>query len=164
VVGFVFDNLTAKQGAEAVVGVSTLLDRLDALDNAPERKADQAALATLAARSYTDEERTRLRGLVATAQTLIMPKPISDAEREATLLKLYAWHNEWSAIARLVLTRRDHQIAVGIAKRRKAKKGEPPAVPAEKPATPAEKKVEASSVLRGSAEKPAIPAEKQDGS
>jgi hypothetical protein len=59
----------------------------------------------------------------ATAQTLIVTKPISDAEREATLQKLYAWHNEWSTIARMVLTRRDHQIAVGIAKRRKAKKG-----------------------------------------
>lgn len=67
---------------------------------------------------------------LSAAQTMIAPKPISDAEREATLRKLYAWHNEWSTIARLVLTRRDHQIAVGIAKRRKAKKGEVPAVPA----------------------------------
>lgn len=147
VIGFLFDNLTPKQGNEAVVGVSTLLDRLDALESSPERKAtrkaDQAALATLAARGYTDEERARLRGLVTTAQTMIVPKPISDTEREATLLKLYAWHNEWSTIARLVLTRRDHQIAVGIAKRRKVKKGDAPAVPAaptEKPAIPAEKK------------------------
>ena len=147
VVDFLFGNLTPKQGNEAVVGVSTLLDRLDALESSPERKAtrkaDQAALATLAARGYTEEERARLRGLVTTAQTMIVPKPISDAERDATLLKLYAWHNEWSTIARLVLTRRDHQIAIGIAKRRKAKKGEAPAAPTEKPAVPAEKKGDA---------------------
>jgi hypothetical protein len=144
VIGFLFDNLTPKQGNEAVVGVSTLLDRLDALESSPDRKAtrkaDQAALATLAARGYTDEERTRLRGLVTTAQTMVVPKPISDAERDATLMKLYAWHNEWSTIARLVLTRRDHQIAVGIAKRRKAKKDEAPAAPADTPVAPAEKK------------------------
>lgn len=150
VVDFLFDHLTPKQGNEAVVGVSTLLDRLDALESSPDRKAtrkaDQAALATLAARGYTDEERARLRGLVTTAQTMIAPKPISDAERDATLLKLYAWHNEWSTIARLVLTRRDHQIAVGIAKRRKTKKADAPAVPA------------------APAEKAAVPAEKKDGS
>jgi hypothetical protein len=147
VVDFLFDNLNAKQGPEAVVGVSTLLDRMDALESAPERKgtrkSDHAALETLAARGYTKEERVRLRGLVKTAQTLIVTKPISDVEREATLQTLYAWHNEWSTIARMVLTRRDHQIAVGIAKRRKAKKGEAPSVtaaPAEKPAIPAEKK------------------------
>jgi hypothetical protein len=157
VVDFVFDNLSPKQGPEAVVGVSTLLDRLDALENAPERKttrkADHAALETLAARGYTKEERTRLRGLVDTAQTVVMTKPISDEEREKTQIRLYAWHNEWTTIARIVLTRRDHQIAVGIAKRRKAKKDEPPAGPAvkaEKPAIPAEKL--------------AAPAEKKDGS
>ena len=145
VVDFVFENLSAKQGAEAVVGVSTLLDRLDALENAPERKAtrtaDHAALATLATRGYTAEERARLRGLVATAQTLVVTAPISAEEREATLQKLYAWHNEWSTLARMVLVRRDHQIAVGIAKRRKAKKGAAAAEPAaEKAAVPVGKR------------------------
>ena len=143
-VGFLFDNLGPKQGPEAVVSVSTLLDRLDGLESAPERKAtrkaDQAALATLATRGYSAEERTRLRGLVTTAQTLVVTAPSSDADREATLQKLYAWYNAWSTIARMVLVRRDHQIAVGIAKRRKAKTDEAPAAPAEKPAVPAEKK------------------------
>lgn len=151
VVGFLFDRLSAKQGAEAVVGVSMLLDRFDALESAPERQAtraaDHAALETLAARGYTKEERARLRGLVVTTQTMVVLQPISDAEREATLLKLYTWHNEWSTIARLVLTRRDHQISVGIAKRRKAKKEDvsappppPPAKAGEKPEALEEKK------------------------
>lgn len=133
VVSFLFDNLSAKQGPEAVVGVSMLLDRLDALDSSPDRKAtrkaDHASLATLASRGYTTEERARLRGLVDLTQTVVVTKPISDEEREKTLGRLYAWYNEWSTIARLVLTRRDHQIAVGIAKRRKAKKGEALAAP-----------------------------------
>lgn len=145
VVDFLFDNLRPKQGPEAVVGVSTILDRFDALENAPERhatrEADHAALATLATRGYSAGERARLRGIVAMAQTLTEVAPISAEEREATLQRLYAWHNEWSTIARMVLVRRDHQIAVGIAKRRKAQKGEAPAekpaVPAEKPAVPA---------------------------
>jgi hypothetical protein len=145
VVDFVFENLSPKQGAEAVVGVSTLLDRLDAMENAPERlstrSADHAALATLATRGYSAGERARLRGLVTMAQTLTEVAPISAEEREATLQRLYAWHNEWSAIARMVLVRRDHQIVIGIAKRRKAKKAEAsaekPAVPAAKPAVPA---------------------------
>jgi hypothetical protein len=133
VVDFLFENLSPKQGPEAVVGVSTLLDRLDALDNGPDRKAtrkaDHAALETLAARGYTKEERARLRGLVDLTQTVVVTKPISDEEREKTLKRLHAWYNEWSSIARLALTRRDHQIAVGIAKRRKAKKSEGAAVP-----------------------------------
>jgi phosphatidylinositol phospholipase C delta len=43
VVDFLFDNLTPKQGPEAVVGVSTFLDRLDALESSPERKATRKA-------------------------------------------------------------------------------------------------------------------------
>jgi hypothetical protein len=127
------DDLLANPARSAVVGVSTLLDRLDALESAPERKAtrkaDHAAFATLASRGYTAEERARLRGLVGLTQTVIMTKPVSDAEREQTLNQLYAWYNEWSTSARLALTRRDHQIAVGIAKRRKPKKDEAPRGP-----------------------------------
>lgn len=142
-VDFVFGNLGPKQGPEAVLSVSTLLDRFDALESGPDReatrKADQAALSTLAARGYTKEERTRLRGLVVTSQAVVVTKPISDEEREKTLLQLHAWHNEWSTIAHMVLTRRDHQIQVGIAKRRKSKKKEapPPAKPPAPPAPPA---------------------------
>jgi hypothetical protein len=151
IVEFLFENLSPKQGPEAVVGVSTLLDRLDALESAPERKAtrkaDHAVLETLAARGYSKEERARLRGLVDLTQTVVVTKPISDEEREKTLGRLYAWYNEWSSIARLALTRRDHQIAVGIAKRRKAKKkgeAEPEAAPVaqamKKPEDPTGKK------------------------
>jgi hypothetical protein len=130
---FVFANLEAKQGPEAVVSVSTLLDRLDALDNSPERKAtrkaDQAALKTLAERGYTAEERERLRGLVKLAQTVVLVTPVSDAERTQALVDLYRWLSDWSATAKLVISRRDHLIRLGLAKRKKvakAKKGETP--------------------------------------
>ncbi len=38
-------------------------------------------------------------------------------------------YNEWSTIARVVLSRRDHQIQVGIAKRRKKKTEAPSTTP-----------------------------------
>jgi hypothetical protein len=140
VVDFVFANLGPKQGPESVMSVSILLSRLDALESAPERlatrTADLAALATLAARGYTHEERARLGTLVGKAQNVAVTKPISDEEREKTLLDLYGWHNEWSTIARVVLTRRDHQIQVGIAKRRKAKKDDASSTTPAPPATP----------------------------
>lgn len=148
IVEFLFESLSPKQGPEAVVVVSTLLDRLDALESGAERKAtrkaDHAVLETLAARGYSKEERARLRGLVDLTQTVVVTNPISDEEREKTLGRLYAWYNEWSSIARLALTRRDHQIAVGIAKRRKAKKGEPAAAPV----VPAAKQVEEPAVKK----------------
>ena len=53
---------------------------------------------------------------------------------------------EWSSIALLALTRRDHQIAVGIAKRRKAKKKGEEAAPA--PIVAAVKKVEEPAVKK----------------
>ncbi|XXY45773.1 hypothetical protein WME91_37805 [Sorangium sp. So ce269] len=62
---FVFDNLAAQVGPAAVVSVKTLLDRLEALEKSPARKAtrkdDHAALETLAKRGITKEERSRLR-------------------------------------------------------------------------------------------------------
>ncbi|WP_129351142.1 hypothetical protein [Sorangium cellulosum] len=68
---FVFDNLAPQVGAAAVVSVKTLLDRLDALEKSPARKAtrkeDHAALETLAKRGITKQERSRLRQLVDTA-------------------------------------------------------------------------------------------------
>src|SRR5262249_17448513 len=66
-----FNNLEPATGAGAVVSVSTLLDRLDALESGADRvatrTADQAALATLAQRKLTKEERARLRALVDVA-------------------------------------------------------------------------------------------------
>ncbi|MEO5726050.1 MAG: hypothetical protein ABI134_20685 [Byssovorax sp.] len=129
---FVFEGLTASTGAGAVVGVATLLDRLDALEKSPERKAtrkaDQAALDTLAKRGIPTAERARLRALVTTAMTAAKAEEdASDAADDGApneaLLKLHAWYGEWSEVARAVIKRRDHLIRLGLAKRKKTAKG-----------------------------------------
>lgn len=133
---FVFNNLEPATGAGAVISVSTLLDRLDALESGEERKAtrkaDLAALATLAKRKFTKDERARLRALVKVALKPAKLDPASasspgdsEAEQQKALLKLWSWYCEWSETARVVITRRDHLIRLGLAKpKRTSKKGE----------------------------------------
>lgn len=129
---FVFEGLTASTGAGAVLGVATLLDRLDALEKSPERKAtrkaDQAALDTLTKRGIPTAERARLRALVTTAMTAAKAEEdASDAADDGVpneaLLKLHAWYGEWSEVARAVIKRRDHLIRLGLAKRKKTARG-----------------------------------------
>jgi len=112
-----------------------MLDRLDALDASPERsktrKADKAALATIATRRVTPEERIRLRDLVNVAMSAPeMTSTPSDTAaagdaRNKDLVALYQWYNEWSETARALIKRRDYLILMGLAKRRKAQKPAP---------------------------------------
>jgi hypothetical protein len=147
---FVFEKLEAKQGPEAVVSVSTLLDRLDTLESGEDRKdtrkADTAALKTLGERGYTKDERKRLRDLVKLSQSVVLVAPVSDEERTKALTALYRWLSDWSASAKLVISRRDHLIRLGLAKRKKtaktkkaaeAKAAAPPAPPVVAAAAPA---------------------------
>jgi len=139
----VFDGLRPSAGAEAVLGVATLLDRLDALGKSKD-KDDRAASALLATRGIDAKERRRLHDLVATAQSSPADAGASrdaalledaEAKRIAALVALRAWYEEWSAIARSVIKRRDRLFAVGLAKRkvRRGAAAAPPAAPA--PAT-----------------------------
>jgi hypothetical protein len=41
-------------------------------------------------------------------------------ERQDALVALRAWIEEWSEVARAVITRRDHLILLGLASRRKS--------------------------------------------
>ncbi len=109
-----------------MVSVSTLLDRLDALENAPEREAtraaDRAALETLRKRGITPAERARLRETVALAQrattpVVPLPEPEQQKHRIETLRELRAWYIDWSSTARSVIRRRDHLILMGLGKR-----------------------------------------------
>ncbi len=123
-----FENLEPKQGPEAVMGVDLLLRRLTDMENGKGKdkaahKQDLAALELLASRGYTQAERERLRGLVKTAKTLTVPAvALDDAGRAKILLDLYRWLNDWSAQARIVITKRAHLIRLGLAKPRKASK------------------------------------------
>ncbi len=147
---FVMRGLKASTGAEAVVGVSTLLDRLDALEGAPEREgtraADHAALATLAARGIDEAERARLRARVKAAQSFAgVEGQNRQAEFErrvkAALVEQRAWFEEWSEVARSVVKRRDQLIRLGLASRRPRRPA--PGAPVEGPGEePGEEPVE----------------------
>jgi hypothetical protein len=143
---FLFDGLTPQTGAAAIMSVSTLLGRLDALESGADRKAthkqDLAALKLLAERSYTKAERDRLAALVSTAtKGAGATAPDGDPgdakardEHAQAELDAHAWYKEWSTTARNEIKRRDYLILLGLASRRKPDKPEP-AVPA--PTTPA---------------------------
>ena len=133
---FVFAGIAPGQGAAAVVSVSKLVERLEALKDSPERaatrEADHAALATLAQRGIDDALLTKLSELVAIAQ---MAEPIESAattaknseSREQALRELLAWYKDWGETARVVIRRRDYRIMMGLSKRRQSEDPEPPA-------------------------------------
>ena len=133
---FVFANdLQPATGPEAVLTVATMIARLDELEHGADRKStrkdDHAALDTLAKRGITKEERLRLRGLVEVAQkgVRVVASPVDAADqkqRHQHLSELREWHNDWAETARSVLTRRDHLIRLGLAKRKKRKQAAPP--------------------------------------
>ncbi len=131
---FLFNNLKPARGAESVITVGTMLDRLDELDNGKDRKAtrkkDHEALAVLADRGITAEERARMRGLVKTVKdgTADVEAPVApDLEddkareaREQALRELYFWYKEWTAVARAVIKRGDYLIRLGLRNRKSA--------------------------------------------
>lgn len=124
---FVFAGLEPARGAGAVLSVATLLDRLDQLSAAPERKAarkaDGAALATLESRGITAELRAQLRELIKTAQSAATPELALDPsaeERDAAMVELRAWYEDWSQTARAVITRKDYLVMLGLSRRRRS--------------------------------------------
>lgn len=145
---FVFaGGLAASVGAAAVVGVRTLLQRLDALAQGKDRpksshKKDEAAIARLAERGIDEAERERLAGLVKQAMTLEpAAAPVDDTKHQAALHAVYLWHREWSKTARAVISKRAYLISLGLAKRKTSKK-EKKAAPAVVPVGGAGEKTE----------------------
>ncbi len=136
-------ELGPSTGASAVVGMATALARIKQLQSSAERKKthkqDQAALAKLATKGITSQELERLASLVEIAQSTpeAMETPSDEAagnaERANALLELHGWYTEWADTARAVITRRDHLISLGLAKRKKPAK---PAEPENPPAPP----------------------------
>jgi hypothetical protein len=127
------DGLVPQQGRAAVGSVSTMLNRLDELETkaATDGQA-KVAIAALTSRSYTPAERTRLRGLLATTKGFA--DVVTSGERDQLLLQLYAFHHEWSTIAREILTKRVHLITLGLAAKRKSEKAAAEKAAAEKAA------------------------------
>ncbi len=147
---FVFaDGLAPADGAESVRVVTTFLDRADALEALAKEKpgagakkgakaADtpprlpltpaqaKAAIDLLAARGITAEARKTVRGWLTTLQKGPEVRPAAPASdtteaRRAASLALYQWLNEWTTIARRVITRRDHLQTLKLASRKSPK-------------------------------------------
>jgi len=132
---YVFHNLMSSTGAEAVVGVATLLTRIDALDKGSDpargdtKKDDKKAVELLATRGLDKKERARLADLVEVAlrpTTTLAPLDESvlarQAKREAALTALKDWYEEWAATARTFVKKRSYLIRMGLASRKSAKK------------------------------------------
>ena len=117
--GFVFaGGLGASVGPAAVVGVQTLLTRLEALASGSDRpaashKKDKAAIARLAERGIDKAERERLSALVKEAMSLApTAAPVDDSKHQAALLAVYLWHREWAKTAHAVITKRPYLISL----------------------------------------------------
>lgn len=127
---FVFgDGLDSATGPAALVAVTRFLDRLDALEKGPERKAtrkaDHAALARLTARGITPDERARMRKLLEAAKsgTAAPAAPVEVDPDLDRLIELRAMYEEWAEVARVVIRRRSDLIRLGLAQRRRKDKG-----------------------------------------
>jgi hypothetical protein len=136
---FVFTGLSAASGFESVVALQTLLDRVDALEKGTSKetqKQDHAAVLALEARGVGQELRGELRKLCAmveSAPTSVRPRPAPAAEpeeneREARLLELYAWVQDWSETARCVIPDKRLLRRMGIGKRKARATKEPPVI------------------------------------
>jgi hypothetical protein len=142
---YVFKELSASRGAQAVRGVALFLGRLDALEHgsdpsrADSRETDQQAIALLAKRGLDATERKRLSALVhvvlgpTPALTAIQP---ADNGRRDALLKLKLWYNEWATVAHATIHKRSHLIRLGLATRHVSAPAEPTPAPAEPTGTP----------------------------
>jgi hypothetical protein len=133
----VLDGLGPSVGTAAVLGVRSLLERLDRLEKS-KSKDDREAVVLLAKRGLDLMERRRLWGLVRVAQTIPESAEVRAVEASASrkasqdahvasLVALRAWYEEWSNIARTCIKRRDHLILLGLAKRKSPARGDAPA-------------------------------------
>lgn len=128
---FLFHDFALDKGAAAVLNVVAFIGRRAVLQYGPARKAtrkvDREALDLLAETGITMEVVEAMRATVVVAQRMAPVVPRDEgrgaaaAARLEALRKIHAWITAWSEVARTVVSRRDHQIRLGIAKRRPRK-------------------------------------------
>lgn len=125
----VFLNLRQSEGAEVVISVGTMLDRLDALRASGSKEATDA-IALLATRGLDAARIAEGRGLLdaanapvqrATSNGGIDPETI--AAREAAL---WTWYLEWSQIARAAIHDRRQLRLLGFGQKRASSEPESP--------------------------------------
>lgn len=121
---FLFDGISPGVGTEAIISVSTLLDRVDRLARGPHAQA----LATLEARGLTPQVRAELREHITIAKGVNAPAVDDSCEKEAAarhrqaLVELKMWFDDWAETARTAKLSRFHLIHLGLAKPKKAAK------------------------------------------
>jgi hypothetical protein len=121
---WIFEGLDTTEPSNAVLGVATLLERLQTLRH-------EAVDATLGKRGLHAQQRQELTELVATAKRATPPRetlpnnaaePTSAAVDQARL-ELYRWYCDWSTTARTLVKRKDLLIRMGLARRRRGGEG-----------------------------------------
>lgn len=128
---YIFNGLTAAQGAAAVGTVKTFLDRVVALRDGSDaarsgtRDADREATKLLAERRILDEEsEARLRKLLdlATASTPPSPEkeqdggndPDAEAQHIENAIAFHDWLVDWRAQAREVISKQQYLYWLGL--------------------------------------------------
>jgi hypothetical protein len=123
---FLFNGIGPSTGAQSVINMSVLLGRIEELRSSPARAStraeDQAALDTLARRGLGPQELDVLAELVRIALSAKSvpstgPKEELAAKRQAALVALRVWYEEWSELARASIKRRDLLQNLGLARR-----------------------------------------------
>lgn len=139
---YLMQGLTGATGPDAVVGIGTFIDRVNALREGTVDgvSATESALAVklLAERKVLDESiEAELRGWIVLTQQGATPRFGSSPAREAAAAAAFTayrnWLNEWRVTARATITQRSYLISLGLAARRHGEEEEaatPPAVEA----------------------------------
>ena len=115
VYAFVFNNLTQTDGAEVILSVGTLLERIDALGTLAQ---GAEARALLVQRGLTEPVLADARRLLADLGTFDgsfdPTRSVSEADELARETALWDWYLEWSTIARAVVDDRTALRALGF--------------------------------------------------
>jgi hypothetical protein len=131
---YVFRDLEASNGPEAIRGVATFLARIEALASGSDparrgtKQSDAKAVALLESRGLDAGERKRLDKLVKLAlgptETIdVPPTEATDDRRAHRLAALKGWYDEWATTARAVIKKRMYLIRLGLAQRKPSQKG-----------------------------------------
>lgn len=125
-----FLNLSQAEGLEVTMTVSTLLSRLEEIQQSPEGKA---ALALLEKRGFTAAQHAEAKALLQQFGQIVPESPAPEQaaeERERAEAALWDWYLEWSTIARSVVKGRRQLLQLGfLSSSSSSSSGEPEAPP-----------------------------------
>ena len=132
---YVFSNLKAKRGPESLISVKTFVDRVLSLLNGSnparedQRDQDLEAVNLLAQRGIDTDTLNHLLELLTTVEQGTSEDfdidPISEEDIDEAFNEMKEWYDEWSTIARAIITRKDYLIALGLRKPSKKKPENP---------------------------------------